>query len=277
MKSYFISLIILLSFNSFVTVQAQELNFDSPNLDKAQEKENKNDFSLGSYGGLNFGVLFDERYLVTGKNAPGSLIHVNELNITGNIGDNISILAEQLLTTSKLSGIDDQVGDDHGFVYAIFSNVPLLPAGTSIKIGRFRFKWGIDAVLDAAANPIYPITRKNLGFITDKGIELSGFFGDIDYTLGVADGPDHVEVAVEDANRNSIGVLDKAIQNNSMPLFFRVSSKFSSSKLGLSYFEGKSWAYTNFMSRMPNVAYRTRHAGGMAESVHAIFSSTWSC
>ena len=71
MKSYFISLIILLSFNSFVTVQAQELNFDSPNLDKAQEKENKNDFSLGSYGGLNFGVLFDERYLVTGKNAPG--------------------------------------------------------------------------------------------------------------------------------------------------------------------------------------------------------------
>ena len=186
-------------------------------------------------------------------------------------------MAEQLLTTSKLSGIDDQVGDDHGFVYAIFSNVPLLPAGTSIKIGRFRFKWGIDAVLDAAANPIYPITRKNLGFITDKGIELSGFFGDIDYTLGVADGPDHVEVAVEDANRNSIGVLDKAIQNNSMPLFFRVSSKFSSSKLGLSYFEGKSLRPILILSVMPNVAYRTRHAGGMADRSMLIFSSTWSC
>ena len=232
MKIYFISALILFSFKVF----SQELNLDSPNLDKPQEKTNKNDISLGSFGGLNLGVLFDERYMAAGNNAPGSLIHVNELNITGNIGDNISLLAEQLLTTSHLSGIDDQVGDDHGFVYAIFSNVPFLPIGTAFKIGRFRFKWGVDAVLDAPANPIYPLTRKNLGFITDKGLELSGFFGDIDYTLGLADGPEHLEVEVKDSTGNPIGVVNKSVQNNSMPLFFRMSTKYSSSKIGLSYF-----------------------------------------
>jgi hypothetical protein len=268
MKSYFILGIVLLSLiHSYA--HAEGFDFDNPNLDKPEKnknaKKNANDVSLGSFGGLNFGVLFDERYMVNGGNAPGTIIHVNELNITGNIGDNISILAEQLLPTSRLSGSEDQIGDDHGFVYAIFSNIPLLPAGTAFKLGRFRFKWGIDAVLDAPANPIYPLTRKNLGFITDKGLELSGFFGNIDYTLGLADGPEHVEVEVKDSTGNSIGVVDKSVQNNSLPLILRLSSKFSSSKIGVSYFDGRSWAYTNFMNRMPNVSFKTRHAGGMAD------------
>lgn len=243
----------------------QGFDFDNPNLDKPKESKNKNDISLGSFGGLNLGVLFDVRYMAAGGNAPGTLVHVNELNITGNIGDNISILAEQLLPTSRLSGSEDQIGDDHGFVYAIFSNISLMPSGTAFKIGRFRFKWGIDAVLDAPTNPIYPLVRKNLGFVTDKGMELSGFFGNVDYTLGLADGPDYVEEQVKDVSGNPIGIVNKSIQNNSLPLIFRLSSKFSSSKIGLSYFDGKSYAYTNFMNRMPNESFRTRHAGGMAD------------
>ncbi|MBY0415851.1 MAG: hypothetical protein K2Q18_16890, partial [Bdellovibrionales bacterium] len=117
----------------------QQLDFDSPNIDKPQEKKKVNDISLGELGGLNFGLLFDERYMVVGKNSPGTVVHVNELNITGNIGENISILAEQLLPTSRLAGSEDQTGDDHGFVYGIFSNIPFLPSGTAFKIGRFRF------------------------------------------------------------------------------------------------------------------------------------------
>lgn len=260
MNLFFVSAVIFCFLICEGRVFAQGFDFDNPNLDKPQENKNKNDISLGS-----FGVLFDARYMMAGDNAPGTLVHVNELNITGNIGDNISLLAEQLLPTSRLSGTEDQIGDDHGFVYAIFSNISFLPSGTAFKIGRFRFKWGIDAVLDAPTNPIYPLTRKNLGFITDKGMELAGFFGDIDYTLGVADGPEHVEVDVKDATGNSIGVLNRSVENNSLPLFLKLSSKFSSTKIGISYFDGRSWAYINFMDRMPNTSFKSRHAGEMAD------------
>ncbi|MDD4976032.1 MAG: hypothetical protein PHY93_16880, partial [Bacteriovorax sp.] len=73
MKSYFILGIILLSLlHSYA--YAEGFDFDNPNLDKPQEnknaKKNTSDVSLGSFGGLNFGVLFDERYMVTGGNAP---------------------------------------------------------------------------------------------------------------------------------------------------------------------------------------------------------------
>ena len=264
MKYNKILISILLSMIITTMARAQAFDFETPTLDKPEEKKPASDIPLGSFGGLNLGVLFDLRYMSVGGNSPGTLIHVNELNITGNIGDHISVLAEQLLPTSRLTGIEGQVGDDHGFVYAIFSSIPFLPAGTAFKIGRFRFKWGIDAVLDGPANPIYPLTRKNLGFVTDRGLELSGFVGVIDYTLGLADGPEYVEVPVSDAS-GPIGVVNKSVTSKSMPVILRISSKISSSKIGLSYFDGKSWAYTNFMDRMPNTEFRTRHPGGMAD------------
>ncbi|OYZ23577.1 MAG: hypothetical protein B7Y39_04535 [Bdellovibrio sp. 28-41-41] len=265
MKRLYVLIIILFGTCLSNFTLAQEFDFSSPNLDKQSDKKSKDDIPLGSFGALNLGILFDVRYMTVGTNAPGTVVHVNELNITGNIGDNISILAEQLLPTSILSGIEDQVGDDHGFVYAIFANIPALPAGTAFKIGRFRFKWGIDAVLDAPANPIYPLTRKNIGFITDRGLELAGFFGDLDYTLGIADGPQFIEQEVMDVSNSRIGVVNKSVQNNSNPVFLRLSSKFSSSKIGLSYFDGQSWAYVNFLDYMPNTSKRSRHPGGMAD------------
>ena len=247
--------------------KAQEFDLESPNLDKPVDKKEKkkDDIAVGDLGGLNFGVLFDVRYMAVGNNAPGTVIHVDELNITGNIGDNISLLVEQLLPTSLQSGLEDQIGDDHGFAYAIFSNISFLPPGTAFKIGRFRFKWGIDAVLDSPANPIYPLTRKNLGFVSDRGIELSGFLGEIDYTIGLADGPGFTEEIVTNSVGNPIGVVNKSAKNNIMPVIVRISNKFSSSKIGLSYFNGKSWGYTNFMDHTPNKSFRASHPGGAAD------------
>ena len=147
MKAILSFVVVVLGVCFSVHGAAQDLDFGSPSLDKPPEKKGVGDVPLGSFGNLNLGVLFDIRYMDVGDNAPGAVVHVNELNITGNIGDRISILAEQLLPTSRLSGSEDQIGDDHGFVYAIFSGLPLLPAGTAFKVGRFRFKWGVDAVL----------------------------------------------------------------------------------------------------------------------------------
>ena len=272
MKKLFV-LALFLSGSFFAkSVSAQGFDFSDPKIDKAPAKEaKKDDISLGSFGGLNLGVLFDLRYMKVGPNAPGTVIHVNELNITGNIGDNISILAEQLLPTSLLSGVEDQIGDDHGFVYGIFSNISFLPVGTAFKIGRFRFKWGIDAVLDAPANPIYPLTRKNLGFITDRGAEISGLFGEIDYTLGLADGPQFTEEIVSNSSTQPIGMVNKAVKNNSLPIILRLSQKLSSSKIGLSYFDGQSWAYTNFLDYMPNTPRRSRHPGGGADRSQLLY------
>lgn len=266
MRNLLISATILLGLCCSSYVNAQEFDFDSPTLDKPSEKtEKKSDIALGEFGGLNLGVLFDIRYMTVGNNAPGTIIHVNELNITGNIGDNISILAEQLLPTSLQSGLEDQIGDDHGFVYAIFSNISFLPAGTAFKIGRFRFKWGIDAVLDGPTNPIYPLIRKNLGFITDRGIELAGFLGELDYTIGLADGPGFTEEIVTDLAGSPIGVTNKSVKNNSIPVIVRLSSKFASSKIGVSYFSGQSWGYTNFIDHAPNKSFRANHPGGSAD------------
>ena len=266
MKHLIISGIILAGLCFSVHAKAQEFDFDNPNIGKPAEKNTKkDDVSLGDFGGLNLGVLFDVRYMATGNNAPGTVIHVDELNITGNIGDTLSILAEQLLPTSLQSGLEDQVGDDHGFVYAIFSNISFLPPGTAFKIGRFRFKWGVDAVLDAPTNPIYPLTRKNLGFISDRGIELSGFMGELDYTLGLADGPGFTEATITDLSGNPIGITNKSIKNNSMPIIARLSSKLSAAKIGLSYFNGQSWGYLNFMDHTPNKSFRANHPGGTAD------------
>jgi len=196
------------------------------------------------------------------------MIHVDELVITANIGDNISILAEQLLPTSRLSGADDIIQDDHGFAYAIFSNIPFTPPGTAFKIGRFRFKWGIDAAQDSPTNMLYPLTRKNLGFISDRGLELSGFLGPVDYELGVADGPEFIEAVVTDTSGNMVGTVRRNVQNNSAPLFLRLATNasFSTSlRFGISYFDGESWPYVNNMTPMSNMRLRAQMPGGMPD------------
>lgn len=240
-----------------------QLDLESPKLAAPPEKEQK-----GSFGNINFGGLFDVRYMGVGDRAPGTMIHVDELVITANIGDNISILAEQLLPTSRLSGADDIIQDDHGFVYAIFSNIPFTPPGTAFKIGRFRFKWGVDAALDSPTNMLYPLTRKNLGFVSDRGLELSGFFGPVDYELGVADGPEFIEAMIADTSGNTVGTIRRNVLNNSAPLFLRLTtnSSFSTSlRFGISYFDGESWPYVNNMTPMSDMRLRAQMPGGMPD------------
>ena len=49
-----------------VLAQAQEFDFSNPKIDKAPVKEvKKDDIPLGSFGGLNLGLLFDVRYTHT--------------------------------------------------------------------------------------------------------------------------------------------------------------------------------------------------------------------
>ncbi|MBI4715034.1 MAG: hypothetical protein HY760_03700, partial [Nitrospirae bacterium] len=88
---------------------------------------------LGPFTNINLGGTLDYRFLIpTNGDSPTLGIHVNELFLTTNIGDNISILAEQLLLTSDMETV---VGQDHGFVYAIFTNLPGLPSDLALKVG----------------------------------------------------------------------------------------------------------------------------------------------
>lgn len=257
--SLFLFLIFTFHFSAFMHLNAQEatiFDFESPEL--AAPPTEDEGLRLGPISNINFGGLFDVRYVTSGNDPGGMVIHVDELVITANIGDNISLLAEQLLPTSVLESV---VGDDHGFIYATIANIPFLPLGTAVRVGRFRLKYGIDATIDAPANPVYPLVRKNLGFISDKALELAGFIGPLDYTIAVADGPDHIENTVYDINGNPVGVINQGITNKSKPFIARISGNiFSNLNAGLSYFDGKSWQYINGMKTTGKHAF-----GGMVD------------
>jgi len=203
-------------------------------LDQKEPAADTKGLSVGPITNINFGGLLDLRYIASDGDAPNLMIHVNELVVSANVTDNISLLLEHLLPTTKLTSL---VEDDHGFANAIITNIPLLPVGTALKIGRYRFKYGVDARLDAPANPLYPLVRKNLGFISDLGIELSGFFGPVTYNASMLNGPDHLEVP-------SI----VPIRNNSKPVAIRLAGELPGGlETGVSYFEGRSWPYMNGM------------------------------
>jgi len=234
------------------------LDLEAPQLETPPSEEG---LQVGPISNINFGGLLDVRYVLPSTTAGSMVIHVNELVITANVTDNISLLLEQLLPTSDMESL---VGDDHGFATALISGLPLLPTGTAIKIGRYRFKYGIDAQLDSPANPVYSLVRKNLGFISDKGIELSGFFGPVSYYISALNGPDHVEKSAYDKEGHPIGVIKDSISNNSKPIALRLSAEpLRSLKTGLSYFEGVSWQYVNRMETMGE------HAGMEAAGKHA--------
>jgi len=211
--------------------------------------------SIGPVSNINFGGLLDLRYIASSDNKAGNLvIHVNELVVSANVTDNISLLLEQLLPTSELISL---VGDDHGFATALISNLPYLPVGTALKVGRYRIKYGVDARLDAPSNPLYPLIRRNLGITSDLGIELSGFLGPISYYASVLNGPDHLEIPISvtgSVNENnsemkgSSGTVIVPIDNSSKPVAIRLATELPGSlELGFSYFEGFSWPYMNGM------------------------------
>lgn len=206
--------------------QEGELNLDEPQL--AAPKETGP--SVGPFTNLNFGGTLDLRYYAPANEPNIFAIHVAELFVTANVGDNVTLLIEQLLATSSAMS---PIGDDHGFAYAIISNIPFLPEGSALKVGRFRFNYGIDAVSDAAANPVQTPVKKNLGFVSDKGINWSGYVGDLDYSLSILNGVDLLNgMGYTSANKPFAGRLSED--------FFKKELK-----VGLSYFEGDSYPFTN--------------------------------
>lgn len=225
------------------------------------EAADSSEFLGGAFGNLIFGGALDIRRITRGTDLvpDGSnwhtgttLIHVAELVATTSVGEHISLLGEQLLTTSPLG---TQVADDHGFVYAILTGVPVLPKGASLKMGRFRHAFGIDTKSDAAANPLYNLVRKNIGFISDRGIQLNGYVGPVAYVLSLADGPDSlrtvgdgtVESGIRIGPHGSGGGVLKPIHNNSPPLFLHVNGTLALLGkriwLGGSYFDGNSYPF----------------------------------
>ena len=214
-----------------------------------------------AFGNLIFGGALDIRRITRGQdlmpdrdnwNTGTTLIHVAEFVVTTSVGDHISLLGEQLLTTSPLG---TQVADDHGFVYAILTGLPVLPMGASLKIGRFRHAFGVDTKSDAAANPLYNLVRKNIGFISDRGLQLNGYVGPVSYVLSLADGPDSLRTVTSGTVTSGIrigphgsggGVL-KPIKNNSPPLFLHINGNLpilgKRIWLGVSYFDGNSYPF----------------------------------
>ena len=195
----------------------------------------------GGAGNIVVGGTLDYRVLVPSDMTTGMFeIHVNELFVTTNIGDHIAILAEQLLLTSELG---TSAGQDHGFVYATFSELPFLAKGMAIRVGRMRLRYGIDAKLDGPANPLRVPEYRTLGVVSDRALEVSGYYGPIEYVAAVAMGPDFVladAVGVDDA---VIGTIKVPSDAGFHPLYARVGTDFESTRpnLGLSGFYGDTY------------------------------------
>lgn len=197
--------------------------------------------SVGPISNLIFGGTLDYRFLFPEDMKEGMfMIHVNELFLTTNIGDYISILAEQLLVTSELG---TTVGQDHGFTYATVSNLPFLPDGTAIRVGRLRVRYGIDAKIDAPANPLRPPEYRTIVVLSDRAVELSGFLGPIEFVGAVTQGPDFVRREVVDADGEIAGTIRADVPNRSRPVFVRIGTDFKGRvpNVGLSGFYGKGW------------------------------------
>ena len=243
-----------------ILVADDESVFSFDDADETQEAE-ASDFLDDAFGNLVFGGALDIRRITRGQDlvpdrnswhTGTTLIHVAEFVVTTNVGDHVSVLGEQLLTTSPLG---TQVADDHGFIYAILTGLPVLPKGAALKVGRFRHAFGIDTKSDAAANPLYNLVRKNIGFVTDRGLQLNGYIGPVAYVLSLADGPDSlrtvtdgtVESGIRIGPHGSGGGILKPIQNNSPPVFLHVNGTLSLLGkriwLGGSYFDGNSYPF----------------------------------
>lgn len=217
----------------------ETLQLEEPTLAPPPKEE---PLSLGPISNITIGGLLDYRYIPGPRTATSGsaflVIHVNELFVSANIGENISILAEQLLITS---GRESVVGQDHGFVYATFTNLPLLPTDLSFRIGRFRFRYGIDAVMDSAINPVRTLVYKNLGFIADRGLELSYFWRWFEVSAAVLNGPDEIVV---DLGQGALARVGSG--NTKRPVAVRASIDIPyGPQVGLSYFHGRGHGIRN--------------------------------
>lgn len=221
--------------------EAGGLNLDTPQLGSPPASSGGGGAAPGGgTGSIVFGGTLDYRFLFPKEMPKGMyMIHVNELFITTNIGDHISILAEQLLLTSETTS---SVGLDHGFVYAIFSNLPILPEGSAIRVGRMRLRYGIDAKLDAPANPLRTPEYRTIGILSDRAVELSGYFGSFDYVAAISMGPDFELREVVGPTGQIAGTIKAPTDPSFHPIFVRLGTNFSGRpNLGVSGYYGDTY------------------------------------
>ena len=236
---------------------SETLNLETPKIDPKKEEG----VNVGPFSNLNLGGALDMRLYLPRIGGPteghmgfGSFdIHVAELFLTTNIGEHISVLAEQLLVTSPMGST---IGQDHGFVYAIFSSIPGLPENVAIKAGRTRFKFGIDAKGDSPANILRSPVYKTLGTITDKGIEISGYTNPIEWTLGVANGVDAIEKGVMSSDGSETMIMSDT-RNGSKPIYARLGYDPTDwLSIGLSGFTGKTYpVYSHYGFAMHDMIF----------------------
>jgi hypothetical protein len=207
---------------------AQELNFDEPAV--TQKKDSLVPSSVGPVSNIQLGGAVDWRLAFqNGEKKPFAFLHVNEFVVSANVGDHIAISAEQLLLTSEMGSV---VGQDHGFVTVQLVQLPFLPNGTSLKLGRFRGKFGSDAQTDSPANVFPSAALRSNGFVTDVGIHLDYAVGLFEFNVETFNGPDYM------VNNNQ----KDAFAGKNWPVQARVLYQpFSSFKLGLSGFRGETW------------------------------------
>ena len=221
-----LSLIYSMGFS--VVALAQDLDFDAPAVEK--KKDTPVPQQVGPVSNINLGGAIDWRAVYQrGSKRPYAFIHVNEFVVSANVGEHIAISAEQLLLTSELGSV---VGQDHGFVVINLVQLPFLPTGMGVKLGRFRGKFGLDAQVDSPAN-IFPsqAVRSN-GQVTDIGVSVEYAFNDFELYLEGFNGPDYKS---QNGQKNG-ALVDKP------PLQARlVYQPVSNAKIGLSGFYGQTW------------------------------------
>jgi hypothetical protein len=88
-------------------------------------------------------------------------------------------------------------------------------------------------------NPARNLVYKNLGFISDKGIEVSGYYKDCDYTIAALMGPDFI-------SNGTMGGIKAPSENNNRPVAIRIGYESPwDVKVGLSGFSGKAYQFLN--------------------------------
>ena len=213
---------------AFAPALGQDLNFDAPAVE--QKKDSIVPSQVGPVSNITIGGAVDWRVQhVRGAKRPVAFIHVNELVLSANVGPYISVSAEQLLLTSEIATV---VGQDHGFVTVSLVQLPFLPDGMSVKLGRFRGKFGLDAQVDSPAN-IFPSQElRSNGFVTDVGLNLDYAFGDFETIVEVFNGADY----------KSAGGQKEPMLVDKPPVQARlVYQPVSSVKLGVSGLTGETW------------------------------------
>jgi hypothetical protein len=251
-KVFFLEVLPLFTTSNAYAQRKSKPSINNPNsldLEKAQleprkDNSNKAPLSAGPFNNINFGGTVDMRLYLPQSHGPSYAdlgaanfdLHVVELFLSTNAGDHISLLLEQLLVHEQ----DGRYGGPRPWfcLCCFLGNSLRSPPTRHSNSGRFRSHFGIDTHLDSAThilrNPIY----KTIGIFTDKGIELSGFYKSVDWSLSVMNGIDSV---LNNVNSNSGNVVDvrSAQAANSKPVVARIGMELTNDlNLGISAFSG---------------------------------------